>query len=229
MEEGRKRRAINTGRRLGTGSLRRHVRRTRLGGGGGGGGGGWGGGEGGRGRGRWSKIFASAPIPGPKSPLVRARRPRLDTGRLRGVPTREGYWALWVVTQPSFCKDHLKYRTEVKRWDRARGEQASTSLAGADSEMWLRAVLNGLAVSYHCRLPTRKLRNFYRQLIAKILASHRVQLPRRENWEDEAVVNYLLKNEMYRYLEHMRLPDMTAVNEALLENVFAGASRITGP
>ena len=26
------------------------------------------------------------PIPGPKSPLVRARRPRLDTGRVRGVP-----------------------------------------------------------------------------------------------------------------------------------------------
>ena len=94
--------------------------------------------------------------------------------------------------------------------------------------MLLRAVLNGLAVSYHCRLPTRKLRNAYRQLIARILADHRVQMPQMGNWQgrwdDEAVVNHLLKSEMREYLKHMRLPEMTAVNEALLENVFVRIS-----
>ncbi|CAE7369261.1 RNF213, partial [Symbiodinium sp. CCMP2456] len=112
-------------------------------------------------------------------------------------------------------KDHLKYRTEARRWDGTRNAAATSDV---NSEMFLRAVLNGLAVSYHCRLPTRKLRFDYRRLIAEILAERRVQLPQKggwtrngwTEWEPESVVNWLLKNEMHQYMERMRLPEMTA-------------------
>ncbi|CAE8620350.1 unnamed protein product [Polarella glacialis] len=86
-----------------------------------------------------------------------------------------------------------------------------------EEDLRLRAVLNALAVSYHCRLPERHLRNQYRRKVAEELrkAGHR---PPDTGKDDE--VGYLLKNEMWAYLEHMMLPPGTAKNETLLENVF---------
>ncbi|CAJ1333582.1 unnamed protein product [Effrenium voratum] len=91
----------------------------------------------------------------------------------------------------------------------------------------LRAVLNALAVSYHCRLPTRPIRNEYREQIARILTKHRKELPReffQRGWDDGNIINWLVRDEMYQYLRHMTTPEMTAFNDALLENVFAHAS-----
>ncbi|CAE7943225.1 rnf213a [Symbiodinium sp. KB8] len=117
-------------------------------------------------------------------------------------------------------KDHLKYRTEARRWDGARNAAATSDV---NSEMFLRAVLNGLAVSYHCRLPTRKLRFDYRRLIAEILAERRVQLPQKGGWtrngwtpwEPESVVNWLLKNETMPLLEAIHLQHASSL--ALLD------------
>ena len=123
-------------------------------------------------------------------------------------------------SQPSPGEDHLKYRTEARRWDGARNAAATSDV---NSEMFLRAVLNGLAVSYHCRLPTRKLRFDYRRLIAEILAERRVQLPQKGGWtrngwtpwEPESVVNWLLKNETMPLLEAIHLQHASSL--ALLD------------
>ena len=91
----------------------------------------------------------------------------------------------------------------------------------------MRSVLNALAVSYHCRLPTHKLRYAYRSQVAQILQLHERRIPRQDrqrDWTVEDIINWLLTNEMWLYLEHMDLPPMTAENHALLENVFAAAS-----
>lgn len=93
--------------------------------------------------------------------------------------------------------------------------------------------MNSLAVSYHCRLPTHEFRNVYREQVAQILERHRKPLPRTdrqiyEKWDDGNILNWLLKNEMYLYVRQMSLPDLTAINEALLENLFAGAPNVTG-
>ena len=125
------------------------------------------------------------------------------------------------------CEDHLKYRTEARRWDGARGAAATSDV---NSEMFLRAVLNGLAVSYHCRLPTRKLRFDYRRLIAEILAERRVQLPQKGGWtrngwtpwEPESVVNWLLKNETMPLLETIHLQDATSLWLVLLDGPRTG-------
>eukprot|EP00435_Cladocopium_sp_Y103_P034253 s610_g8.t2 len=96
----------------------------------------------------------------------------------------------------------------------------------SEEEKTVRCVLNALAVSYHCRLPTYKLRNAYRAQIAQILAMHgRPIQPAnaravREQWEPGNIINWLLREEMLLYLRHMTLPEMTATNNALLENVF---------
>eukprot|EP00434_Breviolum_minutum_P031941 symbB.v1.2.028247.t1/scaffold2978.1/size66007/4 len=89
--------------------------------------------------------------------------------------------------------------------------------------MTLRSVLNALAISYHCRLPDRRLRNAYRAQIAQILIHHRVSLPResrQSEWKDQDIINWLLNNEKTMWVRHMTLPDMTATNEALVENIF---------
>ena len=92
----------------------------------------------------------------------------------------------------------------------------------------LLAVLNALAISYQFRLPTKEDREVYADLVASILAKHRVHLPRLDFqrwWADKDVVQWLLLDEMREYFKLMpQRPELTAPNEALLENVFADAS-----
>lgn len=111
------------------------------------------------------------------------------------------------------------------------GMEPLCSLASAlkctTQDMTLRSVLNALAISYHCRLPDRRLRNAYRAQIAQILIHHRVSLPResrQSEWKDQDIINWLLNNEKTMWVRHMTLPDMTATNEALVENIFVGTS-----
>lgn len=87
-------------------------------------------------------------------------------------------------------------------------------------EIRLRSVLNALAISYHCRLPERRLRHAYREQIYQILTHHGVHIHRKSHVKD--VINYLLTNEKNRWVDHMKLPEMTALNEALVENIFVG-------
>ncbi|CAE7349564.1 RNF213 [Symbiodinium sp. CCMP2592] len=123
-------------------------------------------------------------------------------------------------------KAHLMSRSSAKAKARLSRQRQSGPVNNgySDTKLMLLAVLNALAISYQFRLPTKEHREDYADLVASILAKHQVHLPRLDyQWRlhDKDVVHRLLMDEMREYFKLMpQRPDLTAPNEALLENVF---------
>ena len=138
---------------------------------------------------------------------------------------------------PKCLQESLKLRQRARPARQRREDREFLHRSGveqlSEEQITQRSVVNSLAVSYHCRLPTHKLRNAYREQVAQILEAHRKPVPRTDrqiydNWTPGNILNWLLKNEMYLYVTQMSLPNLTAINEALLENLFVGGPKCVG-
>ncbi|KAJ4460556.1 putative E3 ubiquitin-protein ligase [Paratrimastix pyriformis] len=77
----------------------------------------------------------------------------------------------------------------------------------------LHAIFLGLCHVYHSRLSTGEQRGRYRELVAGICEEHGKPTT-------SAKIEEALRTEQIDYLERMELPPGTALNQALLENVF---------
>ncbi|CAK9110699.1 unnamed protein product [Durusdinium trenchii] len=125
-------------------------------------------------------------------------------------------------------QESLRQRQEsCHRWEEDLSPAAWSEgwKEGADAleeEITFRSVLNALVVSYHCRLPTHKLREVYRQQVAQIFENHGKYLPRQnrqQTWEGGNILNWLKNNEMTRYIELMKLPEMTVMMVCILNQI----------